>query len=158
MASNQRSDPATSNLPLWPGAAHTPACGCCLAYRALKNRERVRQTMVIMQDYRASMRGMSHKSKVDNILIGLAEVCLEYEDAERVFIRAAESTAPDELKQSALRLAGEIMADAGRRLDSVNDAILEVQGITAQRATTAVPTITLTRPATQSWSSSRRDQ
>ena len=114
--------------------------------------------MVIMQDYRASMRGMSHKSKVDNILIGLAEVCLEYEDAERVFIRAAESTAPDELKQSALRLAGEIMADAGRRLDSVNDAILEVQGITAQRATTAVPTITLTRPATQSWSSSRRDQ
>jgi hypothetical protein len=134
MANNQRANPPTGHLPSGPGASHTPTCGCCLAYQALKSRERVRQTMILMHGHKAGLSEKSARSKVDNILVRLAQVCIEYEDAERAFIHAAKSKALDlvELRQAALKLAGEVMAEAGRRLASIDDDILGLQGFIKQ--------------------------
>jgi hypothetical protein len=108
--------------------------------------------MVLMYGYKTGLREQTAKSKEDNILLGLARVCAEYEDAERAFNHAAKSRPPDlaELRQVALKLAGEIMAEAGRRLASIDAEMLELQGFTREATVPSncvVPPFTVSAPA-----------
>jgi hypothetical protein len=107
--------------------------------------------MIFMHGYKTGLREQSAKSKVDNMLAGLARVCAEYEDAERAFNHAAKSRPPDlvELREVALKLAADIMAQAARRLASIDDEMLELQSSTRQPTGTSnsvVPTITVNTP------------
>ena len=139
MTNNQHANPLPGYIPSGPGGTHTPTCGCCLAYKAVKCREKVQHTMVLMHNYKTALTEQSAKSKVDNILVGLARVCTEYEDAERAFNHAAKSRPPDlaELREVALKLAAEIMAEAARRLASIDDEMSELQRSTRQPTVTS---------------------
>ncbi|KAK4235024.1 hypothetical protein C8A03DRAFT_37152 [Achaetomium macrosporum] len=125
----------SSSVPSYPGASHTPVCGCCLAYQAVKNRERVRKALILVHDHVSTTNkdGNSVKSDFQSILIGLTDVCTVYEDAERMLIRAAGNTVPNELKQSAAKLAASSIAAAGRQLDALSGVILELQGAAASK-------------------------
>ncbi|KAK3291028.1 uncharacterized protein B0H64DRAFT_50904 [Chaetomium fimeti] len=114
---NHHASKANGRLSSGPGGAHTPVCGCCLAYQAVKARERVRQTLVTVQNHMATLGRSPVKSKFEEIILQLADVCIRYENAERLLVQTAESGDSNERKQAILGLVGTMIATAGKQLD-----------------------------------------
>ncbi|AEO60334.1 hypothetical protein MYCTH_95577 [Thermothelomyces thermophilus ATCC 42464] len=79
-----------------------PACSFCLAYQAVKNRERVRRI--------------------------LADVCLRYDEAEALLARAARAES-DEFSWGVVRLAGTMIQQVGRQLDALSDTVASMGGV-----------------------------
>jgi hypothetical protein len=123
---NNNADKATGLLASGPGeTGHPPVCSCCLAYQALKNQERVRKILVHVQGYIATLRNPSSKARYEGLLSQLADICIQYQEAETVLIRSTESTSSDEFKQAAVKVAGTIIAKAGQQLNGLDDALLK---------------------------------
>jgi major membrane immunogen (membrane-anchored lipoprotein) len=67
----------------------------------------------------------SSKARYEGLLSQLADICIQYQEAETVLIRSTESTSSDEFKQAAVKVAGTIIAKAGQQLNGLDDALLK---------------------------------
>ncbi|AEO67589.1 uncharacterized protein THITE_2021402, partial [Thermothielavioides terrestris NRRL 8126] len=113
--------------PRSPAVSHAPVCSCCLAYQAVKSRERVRQALVLVQDHATTITERSSRARFESIITGLAEVCILFDDAERLLVRTSSSSFPVEGKRSASELVDIILAAAAKKLDWLNDAFQEAR-------------------------------
>ncbi|KAH6649443.1 hypothetical protein F5144DRAFT_479180, partial [Chaetomium tenue] len=112
--------------PSGPGTTHTPSCDCCLAYQALKTKEKVRAILVTIQNHIATLEPSPAKSKCKGIAMRLADLCIQYEEVEAVLIRAAKTRASGERQQAAVKLASIMMANAGKKLNFLIVDVTEI--------------------------------
>ncbi|KAL2015213.1 hypothetical protein VTK56DRAFT_6065 [Thermocarpiscus australiensis] len=100
-------------------ASHEPACGCCLAYQAVRNRELVRTLMIFVEGHLATAEGYLPTAKLSCVLAGLADVCSQYEQAERVLSRTFHNAVRDAERHATLQLAGSMISRAGEQLEAL---------------------------------------
>ncbi|KAL2166080.1 hypothetical protein VTG60DRAFT_3314 [Thermothelomyces hinnuleus] len=125
-----------------------PACSCCLAYQAVKNRERVRRILAAVRNRAAvalappplvpppsSSSSSSSpppprpsRAELQEMVRELAGVCLRYAEAEALLARAA-CAESDEFRCGAVRLAGTMIQQVGLQLDALNDAVASMGGV-----------------------------
>ena len=125
-------DPPTKHahgaFPSGPDTSHAPSCACCLTYPAVKMKEKARKILVTTQSHVATLERSPTKSMFNGIVLQLADLCLQYEEAERVLTRAAESGFSSKRHKAELMLASIKFAKAVKRLDSLIDNISELLG------------------------------
>lgn len=126
MKVNQDVNKPHGGVPFGPGTTHTPSCGCCVAYQAVKTREKIKKGLVTIQNHIATHERSPAKPKFEDIVLRLADLCIQYEEAEKVLIRTAESEASSERQQAAVRLTGTMIAKAGEKLDLLIDEFAEI--------------------------------
>jgi hypothetical protein len=89
-------------------------------------REKVRKILVTIQSHVGTLERSPTKSKFNGIVLRLADLCIQYEEAESVLIRTAESGVSSERQQAAVTLADIMIAKAGKKLDSLIDTVSEL--------------------------------
>lgn len=126
MNANQHVNKPQGGVPSGPGTTHAPSCSCCLAYQALKTKEKVRAISGTLQNNIATLEPSPAKAKCKGIVMRLADLCIQYEEVEAVLIRAAKTEASAQRQQVVVKLTGIMMANAGKKLDFLIEDVTEI--------------------------------